>query len=142
MTGSSCSRADQALAAAISREAANAHRAHDRLDDLAGAVPLLVAAGTKPAPGEVENVQPLDGELSSGGNALELLTAMIEQSRGDLLFLRPDAWLMPRESAISEVVGRAGRLGSSFARDLPGARPARGARGAPARARTRGSRSG
>ncbi len=97
---------DQALAAAITREAANAHQARDRLDDLAGAVPLLVAAGTKPAPGEVENVQPLDGELSSGGNALELLTAMIEQSRGDLLFLRPDAWLMPREAAISEVVAR------------------------------------
>jgi DNA-binding CsgD family transcriptional regulator len=36
-----------------------------------------------------------------------LLTTMIEQSRGDLLFLRPDAWLMPRESAISELVARA-----------------------------------
>jgi hypothetical protein len=99
-------RADQALAAAISREAAIADRARDRLDDLAGAVPLLVAAGTRPGPGEVEDVHPLDGELSSGGNALELLTSMIEQSRGDLLFLRPDAWLMPRESAISQVVAR------------------------------------
>jgi DNA-binding CsgD family transcriptional regulator len=99
-------RADQALAAAISREAAIADGARERLDDLAGAVPLLVAAGTRPGPGEVENVQPLDGELSSGGNALELLTAMIEQSRGDLLFLRPDAWLMPRESAISQVIAR------------------------------------
>lgn len=100
-------RADQALAAAISREAAAAAHARDRLDDLAGAVRLLVAAGTRPAPGEVGDVQPLDGELSSGGNALELLTAMIEQSRGDLLFLRPDAWRMPRESAISQVVARA-----------------------------------
>jgi DNA-binding CsgD family transcriptional regulator len=99
-------RADQALAAAISREASIADGARDRLDDLAAAVPLLVAAGTRPAPGEVENVHPLDGELSSGGNALELLTAMIEQSSGDLLFLRPDAWLMPRESAISQVVAR------------------------------------
>ncbi|HEY3528725.1 MAG TPA: helix-turn-helix domain-containing protein [Nocardioides sp.] len=100
-------RADQALAAAISREAAAADLARDRLDDLARAVPLLVAARTRPAPGEVEDVQALDGELSSGGNALELLTAMIEQSRGDLLFLRPDAWQMPRESAISRVVARA-----------------------------------
>jgi DNA-binding CsgD family transcriptional regulator len=99
-------RADQALAAAISREASIADGARDRLDDLAAAVPLLVAAGTRPGPGEVENVHPLDGELSSGGNALELLTAMIEQSSGDLLFLRPDAWLMPRESAISQVVAR------------------------------------
>lgn len=100
-------RAEQALAAAIDREAAAAHQARDRLDDLARAVPLLVAAGTRPRAGEVETVQPLDGELTSGGNALELLTAMIDQSRGDLLFLRPDAWLMPRESAISQVVGRA-----------------------------------
>jgi hypothetical protein len=100
-------RAEQALAAAITREAAAATEARERLDDLARAVPLLVAAGTRPAPGEVEDVQPLDGELSSGGNALALLTAMIEQSRGDLLFLRPDAWLMPRESAISQVVARA-----------------------------------
>lgn len=100
-------RADQALAAAISREAVAADQVRDRLDELAGAVPFLVAAGTRPGPGEVEDVHPLDGELSSGGNALALLTAMIDQSRGDLLFLRPDAWLMPRESAISQVVARA-----------------------------------
>jgi hypothetical protein len=100
-------RTDQALAAAISREAAAADLARDRLDDLASAVPLLVAAGTRPGPGEVEDVHALDGELSSGGNALELLTAMIEQSSGDLLFLRPDAWMMPRESAISKVVASA-----------------------------------
>lgn len=100
-------RTDQALAAAISREAAAADHVRTRLDDLARAVPLLVAAGTRPAPGEVEDVRPLDGELSSGGNALALLTAMVEQSRGDLLFLRPDAWLMPREAAMSQVVASA-----------------------------------
>jgi hypothetical protein len=100
-------RAEQALAAAISREAAAAEQTRTRLDDLARAVPLLVAAGTRPGPGEVDDVQPLDGELSAGGNALALLTAMIEQSRGDLLFLRPDAWQMPREAAMAEVVRNA-----------------------------------
>jgi DNA-binding CsgD family transcriptional regulator len=100
-------RADQALADAIRRESDAAEMARARLDDLAGAVPLLVAAGTRPGPGEVDDVRALDGELSSGGNALTLLTDLIEQSRGDLAFLRPDAWLMPRESAISRVVGRA-----------------------------------
>lgn len=98
---------DQALATAISREADALVHARDRLDDLAGAVPLLVAAGTRPGPGEVQDVRALDGELSIGGNPLELLTALIDQSRGDLLFLRPDTWQMPRESAISQVVGRA-----------------------------------
>ena len=54
--------------------------------------------------------------MSAGGNALELLTALIEQSRGDLLFLRPDTWLMPRESAISQVVGRAVAAGGARGR--------------------------
>ena len=100
-------RPDQAVAAAISREARAADLARDRLDDLAGAVRLLAAAGSRPGPGEVDDFQALEGELSSGGNALELLTTLIDRSRGDLLFLRPDAWLMPRESAMSQVVARA-----------------------------------
>lgn len=100
-------RVDEALESAIAREADATVRARDRLVDLARAVPLLVAAGSRPAPGQVENVHALDGELSTGGDALALLTDLIEHSHGDLLFLRPDTWLMPRESAISQVVGRA-----------------------------------
>ena len=100
-------RPDQALAAAISREAEAADLARDRLHDLAGAVRLLAAAGSRPEPGEVDDLQALDGEVSSGGNPLQLLTALIDRSRGDLLFLRPDAWLMPRESAMAQVVARA-----------------------------------
>ena len=49
----------------------------------------------------------IDGEVSAGGNALALLTELIEQTGGDLLVLRPDTWAMPRESAMSKVVGRA-----------------------------------
>ena len=55
----------------------------------------------------MEDLGRIDGEVSAGGNALALLTALIESSKGDLLFLRPDTWTMPRESAISQVVGRA-----------------------------------
>ncbi len=100
-------RGAEVLAAAISREAANADLVQARLDDLARAVPLLVAAGSRPAPGEVEDVHAIDGEVSAGGNALHLLTDLIEQTGGDLLALRPDAWAMSRESAMSKVVGRA-----------------------------------
>ncbi|HEX4688578.1 MAG TPA: DNA-binding response regulator [Nocardioides sp.] len=100
-------RTDQALSAAITSQAAAVHQVRDRLDDLARAVPLLVAAGTRPLPSQLEEVGPLEGELSSGGNALELLTALIDQSRGDLLFLRPDSWQMPRESAMARVIARA-----------------------------------
>jgi hypothetical protein len=95
------------VSSAIGREAAAAVRTRDRLDDLARSIEFLSAAGSRPGPGEVENLRGIDGEVSTGGNALALLTALIESSKGDLLFLRPDTWAMPRESAISQVVGRA-----------------------------------
>ena len=97
----------QVVSAAIGREAAAAARSRDRLDDLARSIEFLSAAGSRPGPGEVEDLGGIDGEVSTGGNALALLTALIESSKGDLLFLRPDAWAMPREAAISQVVGRA-----------------------------------
>jgi len=97
----------QVVSAAIAREATAAVRARDRLDRLARSIEFLGAAGSRPGPGEVEDLGGIDGEVSTGGNALALLTALIESSTGDLLFLRPDTWAMPRESAISQVVGRA-----------------------------------
>jgi DNA-binding CsgD family transcriptional regulator len=97
----------QVVSAAIGREAAAAVRTRDRLADLARSIEFLTAASSRPGPGEVEDLGGLDGEVSAGGNALALLTALIETSKGDLLFLRPDAWAMPRESAMSRVVGRA-----------------------------------
>jgi hypothetical protein len=97
----------QVVSAAIGREAAAAVRTRDRLDALARSIEFLTAATSRPGPGEVEDLGAIDGEVSAGGNALALLTALIESSKGDLLFLRPDTWAMPRESAMSRVVGRA-----------------------------------
>ena len=91
----------------LRREADAALEARVRLADLAGAVPFLTAATTRPGPHDVESAVPLDGELTSGGNPLQLLTNIIEESRGDLLWLRPDAWRMPRESAMAKVVAAA-----------------------------------
>ena len=127
----------EVVARALAREAAATVRTRERLDDLAAAIPLLVAAGSRPGPGEVEGLGAIDGEVSAGGNALALLTALIEQSKGDLLFLRPDTWAMPRESAISRVVGRAvasGRRSRAIypvraAREAPDALRARAAEG-------------
>ena len=95
------------VSAHVAREAEAAVRTRERLDDIAAAIPFLAAAGTRPGPGEVENVQLLDGEVSTGGNPLQLLTKMVEESRGDLLWLRPDAWDLPREAAVAEVVAAA-----------------------------------
>ena len=91
----------------VAREAAAAVRTRERLDDIATAIPFLAAAATRPGPGEVEDVQLLDGEVSAGGNPLQLLTKMIEESRGEMLWLRPDAWDLPREAAVAQVVAAA-----------------------------------
>jgi len=91
----------------IRREAVAAELARDRLVQLSSAISFLTAAATRPRPGEVEDLGVLDGEVSRGGNPLQLLTDLIEESRGDLLWLRPDAWRMPRESAIAQVVAAA-----------------------------------
>ena len=97
----------EVVATQIRREAVTAELARDRLVQLSSAIPFLTAATTRPRPGDVEELGGLDGELSRGGNPLQLLTALIEESRGDLLWLRPDAWRMPRESAMAQVVGAA-----------------------------------
>lgn len=94
----------------LEREVDAVAQARNRLTDLATAIPYLTAAITRPALEDVAHVHPLDGELTSGGNPLQLLTSLIQESRGDLLWLRPDAWRMPRESAVAQVV--AGEIAS------------------------------
>jgi DNA-binding CsgD family transcriptional regulator len=96
-----------ALSTMVTAEAENAAKVRERLEHLSRAIPYLTAAVTRPGPGEVTDVNALDGEISSGGNALKLLTALIENSRGDLLWLRPDTWRAPREEAITAVVAAA-----------------------------------
>jgi DNA-binding CsgD family transcriptional regulator len=95
------------VARLVAEQAEVAKRSRERLLDLADAIPFLAASATRPGPGQHDELSGIDGELSAGGNALMLLTNLIDESKGDLLWLRPDAWMMPRESAISVVVGRA-----------------------------------
>jgi DNA-binding CsgD family transcriptional regulator len=96
-----------AISDLVLREARTAAESASTLAALSGAVPHLVAATTRPDPAHVTEVRPLDGELSSGGNPLELLHLMLRTSRGDMLWLRPDAWAMPRESRVSELLAEA-----------------------------------
>jgi len=97
----------EAVARLVEHEATTAREAGERLDWIAAAVPQLVAATTRPDPSVLSEVQPLDGELSSGGNPLQLLSDLITTSSGDMLWLRPDAWRMPREAAVAEVLAGA-----------------------------------
>ena len=97
----------EVVAGRVLREAEAADLARRRLAELSAAIPFLTAATTRPRPGEVEEMGLLDGEVSRGGNPLQLLTSLIGESRGDLMWLRPDAWRMPRESAVAQVVADA-----------------------------------
>jgi len=101
----------EVISTRVAAEAEAASRARGRLDELALAIPYLVAASSKPAPGEVADVSDIEGELSSGGDPLKLLTALIEHSRGDLMWFRPDAWRIPRESSVAKVIAAAVKSG-------------------------------
>ena len=89
----------------VARQADAVTRTRQELDGLAAALPFLAATAAGPAPGEVHDVEPLDGEVSSGGNVVALLTTLVSQSKGDLLWLRPDQWRLPREDWMAQVVG-------------------------------------
>ena len=97
----------EVVAGQVLREADVADRSRRRLMELSSAIPFLTAAVTRPLPGEVEEMGLVDGEVSRGGNPLQLLTSLIGESRGDLMWFRPDAWRMPRESAVAKVVADA-----------------------------------
>ena len=58
------------------------------------------------------------GRRPAGGPA----SSCFRTSRGDMLWLRPDAWAMPRESQVSELVGEAIATGGAPGRST---RPAR-----------------
>ena len=94
----------EAVARMVAVQAAEAADARAALDGLAAAIPFLTVGAVRPAPGEVRDIVPIDGEISSGGQPVGLISALIAQSRGDLLWLRPDQWRKPREDAMLGVV--------------------------------------
>lgn len=97
--------APEVVARILAAQAASAAIVQAELESVAAALPFLTGSGARPAEGEVHDVQPLDGEISSGGNPVPLLTALMVQSRGDLLWLRPDQWRHPSEDAMGDFIG-------------------------------------
>jgi hypothetical protein len=93
-----------AVARLVADQASEAARARRRLDSLSAAIPFLTAGAARPAPGEVHDVEPIDGEISSGGQPVALIAALMAQSKGDILWLRPDQWRIPREDAMLGVL--------------------------------------
>jgi len=104
----------EAIAVLLRETADSAASAEARLREVAAALPFLSASGVRPSTGEVHDVEALDGEISSGGNVPGLLSALILQSKGDMLQLRPDQWRVappdPMSNLLRQVVGSGRRL--------------------------------
>ncbi|WP_244930310.1 LuxR C-terminal-related transcriptional regulator [Nocardioides sp. W7] len=97
----------EAVGRMLSETAASAARAHAQLDAVAASIPFLTAPAAGPGPGDVSEVLPIDGEISSGGRPVALLSALIGASKGELMWLRPDQFHRPREDAMADVVRKA-----------------------------------
>ncbi len=117
----------------LTRWAASLSEAGDQLTHLARAVPSLTpVAGSAGLQGETT---PLDGEVVVGGDVPALLATWIMESADDLLFLRPDQWRLPSESAMAVAVAAAILEG----RETRAIYPARALREAPGVLRARAS---
>lgn len=95
-----------AISTVLAETSRYAAAAKDRLDAVAAAIPFLTGSQAKPAPGVTQDVSPLDGEVSSGGSPVALLTALLLESRGDILWLRPDQFRRPREDSMAQLIER------------------------------------
>ncbi len=96
-----------AVARMLDAQAVQTDQCRRRLEGLSLAVQHLYGASARPAPGAVEGVRPIDGEVSVGGQPVALLTSLIRESHGDLLWWRPDQFRPPREDAMAVIVAEA-----------------------------------
>lgn len=107
----------EAVGRLLSDSAASAASAHQRLEELAGALPHL---GTlMPRSSVLADREPVDAEIEYGGGVIAELRTSIETSTGDLLWLRPDQWQMASEEEMAAVVADAVESGRRSRAILP-----------------------
>jgi DNA-binding CsgD family transcriptional regulator len=94
----------QALGRLIVHQSEVASRAHADLAALARAVPFLTAGAARPSEGDVDQVWPIDGEVTTGGTPATLIASLLRQSKGDVSWLRPDQWRVDRESEMLQAI--------------------------------------
>jgi DNA-binding CsgD family transcriptional regulator len=96
----------EAVSRMISETAESAATAHQRLQEIAAALPFLAGPGVR-APERTHQAEPLDGELLLGNLGPDELRTLIRQTAGDILILRPDQWALPYEDQLAEPVAEA-----------------------------------
>jgi len=98
-------------AEAISRmlllAADRAQVAHDRLINISKAMPHLAGLSARPHVELIAEEAPIDGEVFASRHLPDTVHALVGQTVGDLLWLRPDQWTLPWETQLVELVGEA-----------------------------------
>ncbi|CAB4699112.1 unannotated protein [freshwater metagenome] len=97
----------ETVSAVLQETASSAARAQSRLEDIVRAIPFLTASNARPRDADMHSVEPIDGEISTGGAPAVLLTSLIRESSGDLLWLRPDLFRVPAEDVMAPIVEQA-----------------------------------
>ncbi|GAB2865400.1 helix-turn-helix domain-containing protein [Nocardioides pacificus] len=100
-----------AFATLVEAQAVATARVSEQLTRLARAIPLLDSspAGTSPGTAGAPRIgdgqsEPIAGEVLQGGDMPSLVVSLMRQTQGELLWLRPDQWRMPHESAFAACV--------------------------------------
>lgn len=91
----------------LTAHAAAAADAARELQQVAAAMPYLSTPAMRPSLDRGRAVEPIDGELVTGGDVIEIFEQYLLQSRGDMLWLRPDTWQGPYEGALTGAIARA-----------------------------------
>lgn len=101
----------EAVGRMISETAAGAARAHQRLEEIAAALPFLAGVNVRPRPEVVSPQGSIDGEQVLGAMHADDFRALIRQGVGDIMLLRPDQWTLPYEDELAEPVAETIRTG-------------------------------
>ena len=99
----------EALGIMLAQESRKLGETSSRLEALARALPFL-GEGSPQADAAADALA-IDGEVFTGGNVPQTLVRWIEETSGEMLFLRPDQWRMPSESMMFQATMSAVRSG-------------------------------
>lgn len=99
----------ESLGLMLAEESRRVNATAGRLEALAQALPFLGEAGASPG-GDSASLD-IDGEVILGGDVPTMLVRWIEETSGEMLFLRPDQWRMSSESMMFQATMAAVRAG-------------------------------
>jgi DNA-binding CsgD family transcriptional regulator len=107
---------NEAVRLVVRAEEDRAERTRRRLHAVGQALGLLAGEAEADGPSPPGTTRPFEGEVVTGGDVRSLVRSLVLDARGDLLWLRPDQWRGPRESAMAALVGEALRRGDRRSR--------------------------